>query len=282
MVKDVNSVHHGWMSTLDASTVSAISNVLAGRRWVALTGAGISTDSGIPDYRGPDAAPTNPITFNEFLGYPEARRRYWARSMQGWRSFRSARPNDGHHALARLGVPIITQNVDGLHQAAGSHRVLDLHGRIDKATCLDCGFSLARAGLQEMLTRLNPTAVGIEPAGHAELRPDGDADVEVPDGFEIPSCPRCGGVWKPDVVFFGESVPPDRVDRAFSWLEAADALVVAGSSLTVMSGLRFARRAAADGKPLVIINRGQTRADELATLKVDAGTTEVLSALADV
>lgn len=270
------------MSTLDASTVSAISNVLAGRRWVALTGAGISTDSGIPDYRGPDAAPTNPITFNEFLGDPEARRRYWARSMQGWRSFRSARPNDGHHALARLGVPIITQNVDGLHQAAGSHRVLDLHGRIDKATCLDCGFSLARAGLQEMLTRLNPTAVGIEPAGHAELRPDGDADVEVPDGFEIPSCPRCGGVWKPDVVFFGESVPPDRVDRAFSWLEAADALVVAGSSLTVMSGLRFARRAAADGKPLVIINRGQTRADELATLKVDAGTTEVLSALADV
>lgn len=264
----------------DSRVVDDVAAVLQGLRWVALTGAGISTDSGIPDYRGPQAAPANPITYTEFLNDEESRRRYWARSMEGWRSFRGARPNAGHRALARLGVPVITQNVDGLHQAAGSQRVLDLHGRIDRAACLECGLVLTRAALQEFLVSLNPYVVGVAPAGAAELRPDGDAEIEVPEGFRVPRCPRCQGVLKPDVVFFGESVPAQRVATAFDWLEDADALVVAGSSLTVMSGLRFARRAAADDKPVVIVNRGPTRADEIATVKVDAGTTEVLTGLA--
>ncbi len=260
--------------------VDDVASVLEGLSWVALTGAGISTDSGIPDYRGPNASPANPITYSEFLSDEESRRRYWARSMEGWRSFRAARPNAGHRALATLGVPVITQNVDGLHQAAGSHRVLDLHGRIDRAACLDCGLVLDRASLQELLVSLNPDVVGVAPAGTAELRPDGDAEVEVPEGFRVPRCPRCQGLLKPDVVFFGESVPPERVATAFDWLEGSDALLVAGSSLTVMSGLRFARRAAADGKPVVIVNRGRTRGDEIATVKIDAGTTEVLTGLA--
>ena len=264
----------------DSRFVDSVAEVLEGRRWLALTGAGISTDSGIPDYRGPDAAPTNPITYSEFLNDSESRRRYWARSMEGWRSFRAARPNAGHRALASLGVPVITQNVDCLHLDAGSQRVLDLHGRIDRATCLECGLVLTRASLQEVLSALNPEVVGRSPAGTAELRPDGDADVAIPEGFNVPKCPRCRGVLKPDVVFFGESVPPSRVATAFEWLDEAEALLVLGSSLTVMSGLRFARRAVADDKPVVIVNRGRTRADEIATLKLDAGTTELLVGLA--
>ncbi|QIK72039.1 NAD-dependent protein deacetylase [Propioniciclava coleopterorum] len=261
--------------------LAALADALAGRTWAALTGAGVSTDSGIPDYRGPDARPTNPITYGDFLKRPESRRRYWFRSMMGYRSFGVADPNDGHRALARLGVPVITQNVDALHERAGSADVIDLHGLIDRVVCLGCGALSARGVLQRRLEDANPGVHGVIPAGSAELRPDGDADIADPDDFVVPACERCGGVLKPDVVFFGETVPKPRVEASFARVDAADALVVAGSSLTVMSGLRFARHAARTGKPVLIINHGPTRADDLAALKLDAGTSATLTALAD-
>ncbi|MFT3876278.1 MAG: NAD-dependent protein deacetylase [Propioniciclava sp.] len=261
--------------------VDAVADVLRGRSWLALTGAGISTDSGIPDYRGPDSRPTNPIQYDDFLRHPDARRRYWFRSMMGFRSFGAAVPNPGHRALAGLGAPVITQNVDGLHSEAGSPRVIDLHGRIDQVVCFDCEAISPRAALQTRLERANPAVTGSIPAGAAELRPDGDADIDDPDDFVVPPCTACGGVLKPDVVFFGETVPRARVDEAFALLDATDALLVAGSSLTVMSGLRFARHAARRNIPVVLVNHGPTRADELATIKVDAGTSPTLTALAD-
>ena len=260
--------------------VDAVAAVLRGRRWLALTGAGISTDSGIPDYRGPDSRPTNPIQYTDFLRHADARRRYWFRSLMGFRSFGAATPNDGHRALARLGAPVITQNVDGLHAEAGTARVVDLHGRIDRVVCLGCAAVSPRARLQSRLEEANPAVTGTIPAGAAELRPDGDADIADPDDFAVPGCEDCGGVLKPDVVFFGESVPRPRVDESFGMLDAAHALLVAGSSLTVMSGLRFARQAVRQGKPVVLINHGPTRADDLATVKVDAGTSPTLRALA--
>ncbi len=260
--------------------VEAVASVLRGRSWVALTGAGLSTDSGIPDYRGPDSRPTNPIQYRDFIGHADARRRYWFRSMMGFRSFGTAHPNRGHQALAALGVPIITQNVDRLHAEAGSRDVVDLHGLINRVICLDCGTLSSRATLQTRLEQENPDVTGRIPAGAAELRPDGDADIEDPDDFVVPPCSVCGGILKPDVVFFGESVPKPRVDEAYRLVDGADALVVAGSSLTVMSGLRFARHAARHGKPLVIINHGPTRADDLADVRIDAGTSPTLVALA--
>ncbi len=260
--------------------VEAVASVLRGRSWVALTGAGLSTDSGIPDYRGPDSRPTNPIQYRDFIGHADARRRYWFRSMMGFRSFGTAHPNRGHQALAALGVPIITQNVDRLHAEAGSGEVVDLHGLINRVICLDCGTLSSRATLQTRLEQANPDVTGRIPAGAAELRPDGDADIEDPDDFVVPPCSVCGGILKPDVVFFGESVPKPRVDEAYRLVDGADALVVAGSSLTVMSGLRFARHAARHGKPLVIINHGPTRADDLADVRIDAGTSPTLVALA--
>lgn len=263
-------------------TVDDLAALLEGRRWLCLTGAGISTDSGIPDYRGPDARPFNPILYGRFMKDAEERRRYWARSLQGWRSFHRASPNEGHRALARLGAPVLTQNVDGLHQAAGSTDVLDLHGRIDRVVCLDCGDTTHRADLQGRLEAVNPDVTGTIPAGTAEVRPDGDAVVDDWADFVTVGCCRCGGVLKPDVVFFGESVPRERVADAYALVDAAEVLVVAGSSLTVMSGLRFARHARSTGKPLVIVNRGRTRADDLADLRLDAGTSETLTALADV
>lgn len=261
--------------------VRPLADLLAGRRWLALTGAGISTDSGIPDYRGRDALPLRPILFADFLRRPEERRRYWARSMQGWRSFGVALPNAGHRALASLGVPVITQNVDGLHQASGSARVLDLHGRIDRVVCLGCGARSPRAALQARLEAANPGITGSIPAGTAEVRPDGDAVVEDWADFVAVGCAACGGVLKPDVVMFGESVPPPLVADAYALVDAAEALLVAGSSLTVMSGLRFVRHAARRGVPVAIVNRGATRGDELAALRLDAGTSETLTALAE-
>ena len=260
--------------------VDAIAHALRGRRWVALTGAGISTDSGIPDYRGPGSRPTNPIRYQEFVGHADARRRYWFRSMMGFRSFGTANPNAGHHALAALGVPVITQNVDRLHSEAGSREVIDLHGLINRIVCLDCGTLSSRATLQTRLERANPGVTARIPAGAAELRPDGDADIEDPDDFVVPPCEVCGGVLKPDVVFFGETVPKPRVEASYRLVDGADALLVAGSSLTVMSGLRFARHVVKQGKPLVIVNHGRTRADDLADVRVDAGTTPTLVALA--
>ena len=261
-------------------------SLLADRSWVALTGAGMSTDSGIPDYRGPSAPVATPMMYDEFVGDESNRRRYWARSMLGWQSFGRAVPNAGHEALVGatglLGV--VTQNVDGLHEAAGSSPVVDLHGRIDRVVCLACRTYSSRADLQVRLQNLNPSIDGYLPAGAAELdaarlRPDGDAVVDNWQGFIVPPCEVCGGVLKPDVVFFGESAGRDVVTAAYELVDAAAVLVVLGSSLTVMSGLRFVRHASRDGKPIAIINRGPTRGDDLATVRIDGGTTETLLAL---
>lgn len=264
-----------------SAEIRALSSLLAGRRWVALTGAGVSTDSGIPDYRGPQAPRTNPIQYADFMRDPDARRRYWARSMRGWRSFGAAQPNAGHRALGALGVPVITQNVDDLHRAGGSTHVVDLHGLISRVVCLDCGERSDRAALQQRLDEANPGVSGRLPAGVAELRPDGDADVADSADFVVVPCRRCGGVLKPDVVFFGESVPQARVAECYALVDSAEALLVAGSSLTVMSGLRFVRRAASAGTPVAIVNHGATRGDTVATLRLDAGVTPTLVALAD-
>ncbi|GAB3624132.1 hypothetical protein GCM10027418_22160 [Mariniluteicoccus endophyticus] len=251
-----------------------------------LSGAGMSTDSGIPDYRGPNAPRANPMLYAEFVRSAENRRRYWARSYHGWARMGEAEPNEGHRALARLGATaggpvtgVITQNVDGLHEAAGSSPVVALHGRLSDVICLDCGATSSRAALQARLAAMNPgRAPGAEDiaAGQAELRPDGDAVVDAWEDFVVPECVRCGGVLKPDVVFFGESVPKPRVERCFAMVEAADSLLVLGSSLTVMSGLRFVRAAAKRGTPVTIVNRGATRGDELAALRLEEGCSEFL------
>jgi NAD-dependent SIR2 family protein deacetylase len=259
--------------------------VLAGRPLVALTGAGLSTDSGIPDYRGPGSPNRTPMTYQEFVSGEAAQRRYWARSHVGWARMAHAAPNAGHRAIAALedaGVlhGLITQNVDGLHSDAGSRAVIDLHGRIDTVVCLGCTRRTPRSELQERFAALNP---GFLEAAAVAIRPDGDADLDDVDGFELAWCTACGGVLKPDVVFFGENVPRERVTRAYALVDAmaqaGGALLVAGSSLTVMSGLRFVRHAHKLGVPVVIVNRGATRGDPLATLLVDAGCSDVLPAL---
>jgi NAD-dependent SIR2 family protein deacetylase len=258
--------------------------LLAGRPLVVLTGAGLSTDSGIPDYRGPGSVPRQPMTYQEFVSGPEARQRYWARVHVGFGKFRGADPNDGHRALARLDPELlITQNVDGLHEATGQRRLVALHGRIADVVCLDCRRQSARAALEQRLAELNPG--WREEHADLVLRPDGDVEVDDWAGFVVADCERCGGVLKPDVVFFGENVPKDRVARCYDAVEAlrdtGGALLVAGSSLAVMSGLRFVRRAARDGTPVVIVNRGTTRGDELASYRLDVGCSEFLTALAD-
>ncbi len=248
-----------------------------------LTGAGCSTASGIPDYRGEDGAwkRTAPVTYQAFTTEPAMRSRYWARSFVGWPLVERARPNTAHIALADAGrrgrlTALVTQNVDGLHQRAGSPGVTDLHGRIDAVACLACGYRSSRAALQQQLAALNP---GWAPRIDGPA-PDGDADVDdaAIAGFRIPACDRCGGVLKPDVVFFGENVPRDRVAAAAGALQQADAMLVVGSSLMVYSGYRFARAAHEAGKPLAILTRGVTRADPLATLKLDADCGPVLAA----
>lgn len=258
-------------------------DLLRGRPLVVLTGAGLSTDSGIPDYRGPGSPARKPMTFQEFLSGPEARRRYWARSHLGWGRMRRADPNDGHLAVARLGAElVITQNVDGLHEQVGTPHLVALHGRIADVLCLDCRRTSPRERLQERLDALNPG--WHERHSTVRINPDGDVELEDTDGFEVPACEACGGVLKPDVVFFGENVPKERVERCYAAVEAlaeqSGALLVVGSSLTVMSGLRFVRRAAALAVPVVIVNRGQTRGDPLATYAVESGCTEFVTALA--
>ncbi|WP_110183110.1 NAD-dependent protein deacetylase [Nocardioides solisilvae] len=257
--------------------------LLADRPLVVLTGAGLSTDSGIPDYRGPGSRPRAPMTYQEFVATPQARRRYWARSHLGWSRMRGAEPNAGHRALAALDPGLlITQNVDGLHEAAGSRRLVALHGRIADVVCLDCRATSSRSALQERTEAANPGWA----ARHADVadNPDGDVELDDTEGFVVPGCTGCGGRLKPDVVFFGENVPAPRVARCYAAVEAlaaaGGALLVAGSSLTVMSGLRFVKRAARDGVPVVIVNRGATRGDPLATLTVDAGCSDFLTALA--
>lgn len=242
---------------------------------MVLTGAGVSTSSGLPDYRGQGAVPRTPMTYQEFVSSPTSRQRYWARSAVGWPSFRVARPNRAHELVAQLAdvVPVtgvVTQNVDGLHQAAGSGPVLDLHGRLATVSCLTCGTTEDRDTMQTTLLRLNPdVADGLERlARQAEALPDGDAEVDRIDQFVYPDCVVCGGVLKPDVVYFGENADPAVVTAAFDLLEVSDTLLVLGTSLTVMSGLRFVRRAARDEKTIVIVNDGPTRGDELATHRV--------------
>jgi len=249
-----------------------------------LTGAGCSTSSGIPDYRDADGKWKRmpPVTYQAFMGDEATRRRYWARSLVGWRRFRRARPNDAHRALARLEAMgkselLLTQNVDRLHQAAGSARVIDLHGRLDLVRCMVCGRTMSRDELQDELGRLNAGWLDFDAAD----APDGDADLEGADfsSFKIPSCRGCGGVLKPDVVFFGENVPRDRFDAAARHLEQADAMLIVGSSLMVYSGYRFVEAAARAGKPAAAVNLGQTRADGLLALKVESPCEEALAFL---
>ena len=235
---------------------------------MVLTGAGLSTDSGIPDYRGPGAPVRAPMTFQEFVAAEQNQRRYWARAHLGWSRMGGAEPNAGHRALARLEALgrvsfLITQNVDGLHERAGQQAMVALHGRISEVTCLDCGGGLHRTAMQRRLVAANPG--WLESHTEVEVRPDGDVDLDETAGFVVPRCPGCDGRLKPDVVFFGENVPKERVQRCYAALDAADSLLVAGSSLTVMSGLRFVRYAAKAGLPVVIVNRGTTRGDDLAT-----------------
>ncbi|PPQ37039.1 NAD-dependent protein deacetylase, SIR2 family [Rhodoblastus acidophilus] len=253
---------------------------IASRNLFVLTGAGCSTGSGIPDYRDGDGAWKRPQPMNlaTFMGSEAARQRYWARSMIGWPKLAAARPNDAHRALAALEAQgrislLVTQNVDGLHQAAGSGNVVDLHGRIDALRCMDCGAKSAREKFQTELARLNPDFA----ARTADRAPDGDADLEADfSSFAVPPCPACGGVQKPDVVFFGECAPGERVEAAYAAVRAADAVLVVGSSLMVRSGLRFVEEAARLGKPCAAINLGRTRADDLLSLKVEADCAEAL------
>ena len=256
---------------------------LTGRRIAVLTGAGVSTDSGIPDYRGEHAPVRQPMTVQQFLATDAARRRYWIGSHLGWKRFAAARPNAGHQALADLehrGVVngVMTQNVDGLHLQAGSERVVELHGTLRRVLCLHCGQVFDRRDLAVRIEADNPWLVASE---DAVLLPDGDVRPDSVDGFIVPACSVCGGMLKPEVVFFGETIPLARFAGAEQLLTAADALLVAGSSLVVNSGMRFIQRAQRRGIPIVIVNRGQTRADARATAKLDAGTSEVLTGLAD-
>lgn len=273
----------------ELQVLGSIRDVLAGSRFALLTGAGLSTDSGIPDYRGPGAAPRAPMTYQEFIGSSENRQRYWARNHIGWSHLRRADPNDGHAAVAQLEqrgllTGLITQNVDRLHEDAGSVNVVDLHGRFDQVLCLACGRRFSRTLLAGVLEELNPDFLERAlAAGVVEMAPDADATVEdshLIGSFVVAHCPACGGTLKPDFVYFGENVPKDRVERSYAMVDAAAALVVAGSSLTVMSGLRFVRHAAKQEKPVVIINRGTTRGDDLATIKLEAGVSEALTWLA--
>ncbi|KRB37930.1 NAD-dependent deacetylase [Microbacterium sp. Root180] len=273
------------VTELDAAAAGSLSraiDALAGRRIAILTGAGVSTDSGIPDYRGRGAPVRTPMTAEQFLANEAARRRYWVGSHLGWRTFAAAEPNDGHRAIAELeqsGVAtgVVTQNVDGLHVRAGSRRVVELHGTMRRVFCTHCGQVFDRRDLAVRVEADNPW---ITVPDSVALGPDGDVLPESSDGFVVPQCTVCGGMLKPDVVFFGEFIPAEKFREAEQLVQASDGLVIAGSSLVVNSGIRLLERARRRRLPVVIVNRGVTRADARATVKVDAGTSEVLRALA--
>jgi len=264
-------------------------DVVTAGRILILSGAGLSTESGIPDYRGPTglARRAQPMTYQVFTGSAAARRRYWARSYLGWRHVARAVPNDGHRAVAELCrrgllTGIITQNVDGLHQAAGAFGVTELHGSLHRVACLSCGQRSARTELERRLEAANPgwdarlaTSVSVSP------RPDGDAglDDEATESFQVVDCSACHGVLKPDVVFFGENVPRPRAEACYAMVERSRALVVLGSSLTVMSGFRYVRHAAGLQRPVVIVNQGATRGDAYATATLDAPLGQTLTGL---
>ncbi|MGW5126152.1 NAD-dependent protein deacetylase [Streptomyces sp. NPDC004069] len=253
---------------------------------LVLSGAGLSTESGIPDYRseGGSLSRHTPMTYQDFTASPRARRRYWARSHLGWRTFGRARPNAGHRAVAAFGrhgllSGVITQNVDGLHQAAGSAGAVELHGSLDRVVCLSCGAFSPR---RELAGRLEEANVGFEPVA-AGINPDGDADLtdEQVGDFRVMPCTICGGILKPDVVFFGEAVPPQRVEHCRGLVREAASLLVLGSSLTVMSGLRFVRQAAQAGKPVLIINQDPTRGDQHALTRIALPLGTTLTTVAD-
>jgi NAD-dependent SIR2 family protein deacetylase len=255
-----------------------------------LSGAGLSTESGIPDYRGPtglarQASGSSPMTYQTFTGSAAARRSYWARSYLGWRHIARAVPNHGHRAVAELSrrgllTGIITQNVDGLHQAAGASEVTELHGSLHRVLCLSCGQRTSRAELDRRLAAANP---GWDTETATVIHPDGDAGLalEATESFQVVGCSTCQGVVKPDVVFFGENVPKSRAEACYALVESARALIVLGSSLTVMSGFRYVRHAATLQRPIVIVNQGATRGDACATATLDAPLGPTLSALAD-
>jgi NAD-dependent SIR2 family protein deacetylase len=259
-------------------------DVVAAGNVLVLSGAGLSTESGIPDYRGPTglARRATPMTYQTFTASQDARRRYWARSHLGWRHIGQAVPNLGHHAVAELGrrrllAGVITQNVDGLHQAAGAAGVTELHGSLHRVICLSCGQRTVRTDLHRRLAAANP---GWD-AGPALINPDGDAVLtdDATESFRVVDCASCDGVLKPDVVFFGENVPRPRVQACYAMVEQASSLVVLGSSLTVMSGFRYVRHAAKVPVPVVIVNQGATRGDAYAAATLDAPLGRVLTDL---
>jgi len=274
-------------SASGADDVGALADALSKcGRITAISGAGISTDSGIPDYRDADGnwKRRAPVMFRDFVDKPAVRRRYWARSMSGWPSFEAARPSVAHRALAALEAAgrlsaIVTQNVDDLHRRAGNRRLVDLHGRLSRVRCLDCRRRSARTLLQRDLLRLNPDFE----SRTARLAPDGDADLEDTDyaAFNVPPCPRCGGMLKPDVTFYGETIPPERTRRAEAAVAQTDAVLVIGSSLMVFSAYRLVRNAARAGIPVFGLNLGRTRADALFACKIAAPAGEAVPALAD-
>jgi NAD-dependent SIR2 family protein deacetylase len=279
-------------AVVEVGDVEALAGLVGGAGVVVLSGAGLSTESGIPDYRGPRGALRRhtPMTYQEFTGDPHGRRRYWARSFLGWRHVAAAAPNQGHRVVAALEhagyvAGVVTQNVDGLHQAAGTRRVVDLHGSLDRVVCLSCRATSARAELDDRLRAANPRFEAQAARAVAALGADGevspDGDVALPDaavaGFVVLDCLACGsGRLKPDVVFFGETVPRRRVEECLALVDTASALLVLGSSLTVMSGFRFVLRAAARGIPVAIVNQGPTRGDGRAAVRLDAPLGRVL------
>jgi len=271
------------LETTSGTLLDAAVEALAGRTITVLTGAGVSTDSGIPDYRGAGAPRRNPMTIEQFLASPRARQRYWAGSHLGYPVFTAAEPNAGHRALADLearGIVagVVTQNVDGLHLRAGSRRVVPLHGAMDRVVCLNCGQVFARPDISARIDAANPWLTRPDAV---VINPDGDAEVTDVENFVVPDCTVCGGPLKPDVVFFGEFVPVDRFDEAKALIAASDALLVAGSSLVVNTGIRLIEQARRRRLPIVVINRGATKGDARATVKIDGGASEYLTALAD-
>lgn len=263
--------------------VAAALAALAGRRFTVLTGAGVSTDSGIPDYRGSGAPRRTPMSVGMFMASDAARRRYWVGSHLGWRAFGSATPNAGHRAIAALeqrglATGVVTQNVDGLHIRAGGSRVVELHGTMRRVLCTHCGQVFDRRDIAARIETDNPWIVVPDAVA---LGPDGDVLPESSEGFRVPDCTICGGILKPDVVFFGEFVPAVRFREAERLVASSGALVIAGSSLAVNSGVRLLERARRRRLPIVIVNRGETRGDAHATVKIDAGTSDVLPLLAD-
>ena len=264
-----------------AASVDEAVRILRGRRISILTGAGLSTDSGIPDYRGEGAPVRTPMTFSQFLGDTDYRKRYWAGSHLGWRRFAAAVPNAGHRAIAALETRglingVVTQNVDGLHLRAGSQRVVDLHGSMDRVRCLTCGQYFARGDIAAQLSAANPW---LDDTENIPLNPDGDVQIASVDDFVVPECSVCGGVLKPDVVFFGEFVPVEKFTEASALVQSSEALIVAGSSLMVNSGIRLLDQAVKRKMPVIVINRGATKGDTRAAVKIESGTSETLVSL---